>query len=291
LIKLKTNGTEKSGANVIKSKEDLVKQLVSYHTSQSAALQTSTKYIRYFLGAGGAYKMISTELGVITTEATSVQGVGAPKLGLKLTLPAKIPYSFFLQVYHFFKDVYELKGRVEAMVQIYWNRKKKEYFLYCPEQEVTAVHIDFKRNKDLDREHLLVADIHSHNDGPANFSTTDDSDEKEPRVYGVIGRVCSTPEVLFRVSTGDAFANIEMYDIFENPYPTVSYPNEWFEKCKPVTKWVASTYGSCSEEADYLNLDYGWERKFEKSNKWGNENSKYRGDNRRVVGGTEKWWE
>ena len=78
----------------------------------------------------------------------------------------------------FFKEI-NCKHGTEVMVQVYWDKDNKKYFIHCPEQTVSKASISYKRDIELDKKCLLAADFHSHNTMGSFFSGTDDGDEKQ----------------------------------------------------------------------------------------------------------------
>lgn len=127
----------------------------------------------------------------------------------------RIPVSFLYDTIVYFRK--DLKN--EAMVQIYYNKKNKEYFIYKPKiRHVGKGYIEVERNLELDEstDFVLVLDIHSHNTMGAFFSTIDNEDELETRLFGVIG--CLDKEQVslkFRAGANGCFKDLEVKDIFE----------------------------------------------------------------------------
>lgn len=186
------------------------------------------KKINYVLAGNGGVEIRENEIGVFSAVTKKVPGLDPIREGLLMKLP-KIPFAILLQIMSFFKDINNRYG-TEAIVQIYWDRQKKEYFCSCPRQEVSGASVDFKRDKEKEKRYLLVADVHSHNEMGAFFSGTDDRDEKEIRLFGVIGNIRDPlPDVQFRASSGNGSAEISLEDIFETRR---EYPKSWFKQIK-----------------------------------------------------------
>lgn len=124
---------------------------------------------RYLIGKDGLYKVGIGKFGSFARKVEKLRNSPYIKEGFKVNLP-KIPYSIYQMIINFFKAV-EKKHNAEVMVEIWWDKTKKEYFVYCPEQEISEVSIDYKKNKDLllNDNYILVMDIHSHNFMPAFF--------------------------------------------------------------------------------------------------------------------------
>lgn len=198
-------------------------------------LSISDKPFRYAMTGSGVVKVVSNKIGLFAVHTDNVPGLPIINEGLVLALP-KIPYKMLLQTISFFKEVMRKYNNAEAMVQFYYDDVKKEYILFCPDQEVSGARVSFKRSAEMDDTHTLVMDIHSHNTMGAFFSTIDNADEKENRIFGVIGKLNQQPpEMKFRISVGGEFKEIDMFEIFENPYAEVDFPSEWLNKCSPPT--------------------------------------------------------
>ena len=222
----------------------LKEQLTSFHHSLEDALK-SDKTTRYVTSADGIMEVRSNEIGVFIVKASKIAGAEKIKEAFTLNLPKKIPYEIFLQTISFFRGVADRFSNSEAALQIFWDRSKEEYFVYCPKQEVAGSTVDFTRDPVMEQEHLLVMDIHSHNTMGAFFSATDNKDEKETRLFGVIGKIKDeVPEFKFRaVCAGNHIDNIKLFDIFENPFDDVAVPNEWYDQVSKKVYTHVNTVG------------------------------------------------
>lgn len=207
----------------------LQEQLTSFHQSLDDALK-SDKATRYVTSTNGLMEVRNNDIGVFIVKTDKIAGAEKIQESFTLNLPKKIPYEIFLQAISFFRGVADRFSNAETALQIFWNRSKEEYFVYCPKQEVTGATVDFTRDPVLEQEHLLVMDIHSHNTMGAFFSATDNKDEKETRLFGVIGKIRDEmPEFKFRaVCAGNHIDNLSLFDIFENPFGDVNVPDDWY---------------------------------------------------------------
>lgn len=215
----------------------------------------SKKPVAYVMDdEGSVYQVRNTANGTFVAKAKKVPGakkieegfIRNPEMGL-------IPFEFFLQIVSFFRDVCAEFADDESMLQVYFDKIKKEYFLVCPEQTTTKTHITFLHDKALQNNEnmVYVMDIHSHNSMSAFFSGTDDASEQETRLYGVVGRLDKEiPEYKFRISVEGDFIPMTIFDFFERPqvrheisgisiskdalesdlfFPQVEYPSDWLE--------------------------------------------------------------
>lgn len=202
---------------------------------------------RYLIGKDGLYKVGIGKFGSFARKVEKLRNSPYIKEGFKVNLP-KIPYSIYQMIINFFKAV-EKKHNAEVMVEIWWDKTKKEYFVYCPEQEISEVSIDYKKNKDLllNDNYILVMDIHSHNFMPAFFSATDNRDEKDTRFFGVVGSLHrSKPEFSFRMGVRGQFKTVEFNELFEKHSLMTKkgyFPQEWLNQIK-VSKFSLSSLPS-----------------------------------------------
>lgn len=204
--------------------------LCSYHIGLDDAA-VSDKPIKFVLSGNGLKKIVTNRVGSFIISAEEVPGLETITEGVLLSTP-RIPYILLLRTISFFREVMAKFNNSEAMVQFYYNVEDNQYILHCPEQEVSGASISFKRDEDMDKNHLLVLDVHSHNTMGAFFSAVDDADEKETRLFGVVGQLDKDqPAMKFRMGVGGIFRELNIFDIFENPFEDVSFPDEWLTKC------------------------------------------------------------
>lgn len=104
---------------------------------------------------------------------------------------------------------------LEAAAQIFWNREKKEYFCHIPKQVPQKYHVDIERSIEIEIQHLLVMDIHSHHGMAPRFSNIDDADELETRLYAVVGWIPDTPGISTRASCSGKFIPLNPRHLFK----------------------------------------------------------------------------
>lgn len=195
----------------------------------------------YVIGSDGLYMVRKNKIGLFTTriaetEKTTkiplVENGKQPVEGFTMALERKIPHQFLLQTVAFFKKVLREKAGAEAVVQIFYNEEEKEYFFHIADQGVSGGAARMDRNAELEAQHVLVADIHSHNHMGAFFSGTDNRDEKEARIYGVMGKVGTPwPDMQFRAGDGNGgWIQLHAFDVFETPDVEVEIPEEWMTR-------------------------------------------------------------
>ena len=216
----------------------------------------------YVIAQDGLYLIRKNRVGLFVTHLANTKHPiplvhldRQPVEGFYMTIQNKIPYEYQLKTVAFFRRVYLEKKGAEAVVQIFYNRTTEEYFFHVDQQGVSGGGAEMDRNAELETEHVLVADIHSHNSMGAFFSPTDNRDEKEARVYGVMGRFDRPwPEIKFRAGNGQGtWLELSEFGIFQTPdVGTVEVPDEWMDKVhKPSDYRKKSNYYKAHGKQQY----------------------------------------
>ncbi len=124
----------------------------------------------------------------------------------------KIPYGILLDVVAFFKK----NPLKEAAAQVFYDVNTRKYEIYYPEQKVTFASVVFTRSHDMERDKVLVMDIHSHGTMNAFFSSVDDNDEKGTRLFMVYGNL-DKKEITYKLRAGIAgnYKMLKLNDVFE----------------------------------------------------------------------------
>lgn len=187
---------------------------------------------------GRVYERRVTGAGEFITPAGGAACLDDIRPGFAPALP-RIPCALMDQAAALFRRLMHMgrDGRpLEALVHIYWEREERRFFLRVPTQ---AVGKDFVRavldDAPLDNgRYLHYADLHSHNDMPARFSSVDNRDERANRVYMVMGRLDHYyPELSVRVCSGGHFCQIPPEQVLEPP-PEAAFPPEWLDRIHPA---------------------------------------------------------
>jgi len=184
---------------------------------------------------GRVYERRITGAGEFITPAENVTLLDHIRAGFSPALP-RIPYALMEQARGLFRSLMDAgyKGSpVEALVHIYWDKAREEFFIHVPNQTVGKESVEAVLGEDdlLDEERYLhYADLHSHNDMPAKFSKTDDRDERANRIYMVMGRLDRYyPELSVRICNGGRFCHIPAEQVIE-PMPDAGFPVEWLDR-------------------------------------------------------------
>jgi PRTRC genetic system protein A len=230
---------------------EAMSMFMSKHTSLEDAAK-SDKQLKYVMGSDGVYVLRDTGVAVVTFKADSVPTTDTIKEGIVLKIP-KIPYKLYLQTVAFFRQVMKDFSNAEAMVKIMWDEENKRHFIYVPKQTVGQASVEYHYDEELLAKYSIVADIHSHNTMGAHFSTTDDNDDKEPRISGVIGKLDeATPQYKFRVSLGKKHKELSLEDVFDIE-PAVKFPKEWLKNVSKAPVASVPTIFSTSGYENNLN--------------------------------------
>lgn len=149
----------------------------------------------------------------IPVAAADVPGLANVDAGIELLVP-KIPRAYLVRVFEFARRACVLAAApVEYLCYLAWNGQSWEYLEPVQEASATSVR---PAGPGLDDHARATVEIHSHHEMPARFSATDDADEATGfRIYGVVGRIFSQPEVSLRVGCHGHFLPIAVDDLFE----------------------------------------------------------------------------
>jgi hypothetical protein len=142
----------------------------------------------------------------------------------------------------FFDRVYQLYG-AEALVLLLWNQRRKRYKVWVPRQEATvweslngvrtALDVTYELPVPFPKDHVLVADIHSHCDFAAGASATDKFDERfRDGVHAIVGRIDEREPPEFRVEISIAGSRFQMrFDQMFRGYQRRRHrvPAQWME--------------------------------------------------------------
>lgn len=198
-----------------KMREQMVAAMVAHYTKVPEEYE---KQINIVTQADGVYEVRINRIGEFITKTASVKipgGESKLKQGFVYKLPRKIPLSFLLHTIDFFKVVNTHYGS-EAYQQYFWDEESGKFFMHYPIQDCSGGHVDYTRDPELEQNKLLIMDIHSHNTMGAFFSGVDDADEKENRIFGVIGKVTQKiPDMKFRISSAGKHVIIHPLKIFD----------------------------------------------------------------------------
>lgn len=175
---------------------------------------------------GKVYEIRNTEMGRFITPVSGCDMLSDIRAGFIPALPF-IPMYMMMEIVAFFRYYMHNGVDKEVLVNVYWDKLGKMFFIDAPEQTVTKASVDSRINEDYtDDRYIHYMDIHSHNSMKPFFSEVDDNDEKATRLYTVIGNLHEYfPDVRTRISNGGKYCEIDPAEVFE--LVARQFPNEW----------------------------------------------------------------
>ena len=183
-----------------------------------------TSVNNYFIQGNGLYLIHKNKIGLFGRKVSDFDIPGLPNqlpspCFIKLYLP-KMPFTIYQQIVTFFKAIMVKEDESEAFLQVYWNLEEQKYEIHVPEQIVSKGHVSYDATKNLNKlfpkKYIFVFECHSHNTMGAFWSSVDDADEKETRLYGVFGCLNTAEhQTKFRVMVNGVAINLEYNHIFD----------------------------------------------------------------------------
>ena len=129
--------------------------------------------------------------------------------------PTPIPAYLFELGLRWFQETPD----TERFFAVRWDGDA--YRVVVPEQAGTTASLTYEPPAGV------VAEFHSHGNGRAFFSGTDDRDEQGFRIYGVVWRTGDPkPELSLRVGVYGHFAPVQWPQVFDGPDPGVQLMDE-----------------------------------------------------------------
>lgn len=173
----------------------------------------------------------------------------------------KIPVELLSQIGSWFQDIAK-ETSDEAMAHILWNKTTKAYEIGIPTQAVAGAAVDYKFDDVCDH-HVIVLDIHSHNNMGSFWSGRDDTDDgKGIWISGVLGTLGTKPSISLRYSDRGIFIKTTFEDVFSKPFSEVDFDAEY-----PKDAWSAKVslrkITVPSYKAQQVNYDYTYDH-----NRW-----------------------
>jgi len=166
------------------------------------------------IGTGDAYTYLIANDGVYIAADNERVHAKIPVADCEIRGLSRIEPVFYLKhgkipaiLFELALNTFLAEPGKEHYLGIVW--RDGEYHLLSPQQEGKAARVEYQC---LDN---AVLDLHSHCGMPAHFSGTDDKDETGFRIYGVIGRLNKTTEVLFRVGVYGYFYYLKWDEVFD----------------------------------------------------------------------------
>ncbi len=183
---------------------------------------------------GNVYEVRANKIGTFIAKTDNVTILDKVRAGFIPALP-KIPYKILEDIISFFKSYITYHSEFEALAYIYWSVSDFKYYVYVPKQKVSKTSVDSTLPEMDEEKFPLVMEIHSHNTMPAVFSQIDNHDERQTRLYAVVGRLDNLfPDIKVRCSVGGKFVEINPSDVFESI--NSDFPNEWKDSVESIKR-------------------------------------------------------
>jgi len=128
----------------------------------------------YIIAKGGIYLKKKLDLVSSLTPVDKISFLEDIPTFAALDIP-KIPVKIFGGIVGFFRHIEKLY-KSEAIVLLYYNKNKKTYKIYVPEQEVSGASLSYTGEHTI-KDYILIGSIHSHSSMSAFHSGTDVGDE------------------------------------------------------------------------------------------------------------------
>ena len=179
-------------------------KMVGYLTKYPDGLSGERgQYYTYTLASNGLF--IETESPIISVRIPiaecDVRGLAPLEMKVTLTY-GSIPQRFW----DLALDTFLAEPDKESYVAI---TADAGYHFYSPVQDKNGGSVTYEVGQ------KVVLDLHSHGKGGSFFSTTDNKDEAGLKLYGVVGKLNTTPVVKLRVGVYGYFYPLFWKDIFD----------------------------------------------------------------------------
>ena len=188
----------------------------AYLTATSARpLPPADKAVAYVLAGNGVFKVARRRWMTAWIPLARCRVAGLPAVEPGLACRFRVPGEI---LGHILEDARLATSRAtnagiatpgEAMYFVHLDEQDRVR-LEKPEQVGTGARVRYKANG----AGSVVMEIHSHHEMAAQFSSTDDADETGFRLYGVVGRIFTRPEVALRVGVYGDFLRVGVGEVF-----------------------------------------------------------------------------
>lgn len=191
--------------------------LVNYRLYHGGELPPPTGLYEYVLAANGVFVRavragLYACIPVAHTARSSVRGLAEIETTVVLTSTARFPRDLM----HAILDYARARSPLENLT---WAEVAGDQWrAWEPFQLRTSASVRPVDPFDPIGARALL-DLHSHHEMDAFFSTQDDRDESSTfRLYGVLGKVSTAPEIILRVGIYGHFYDLDPGDYLELPY-------------------------------------------------------------------------
>lgn len=190
--------------------------LVTYHVYTSEPLPPNNALAyQYILAGNGLFIRADTPLfsARICLRTAIVRGLPPLIPHWQMKVP-RIPGELLYTVYQDAVQARQSNGTLrEVLYQFHHNGAR--VLLKKPRQHGSAAAVIAAGSPDP----AILCDLHSHGNMAAFFSTTDNADEQGLRLYAVIGRLDTRPEIRLRLGLYGYWHALPVTAVFTHPGP------------------------------------------------------------------------
>ncbi len=164
------------------------------------------EFYSYVLAGNGLFIQTANQylVGAIPIALAPVRGLKEKAAEFRMLAPRIPAHLLDLAV-----SIMSVDPTRERYVAIVW--RDRDWRMVMPEQIADQASVTYHRVPDA------VVELHSHGQGPAFFSATDNTDEQGFCIYGVVGSLCGASPAVLRLRLGiyGYFMSVSLDDVFD----------------------------------------------------------------------------
>lgn len=192
----------------------MLDNIVTYHVHRNISLPPNNALAyQYVLAAGGIYLRAANRFFdvLLPLGRSPIRGLASlqPHFRLKVL---RLPGRLLAAVLHDARRVRGTNGGLrEALYHFHHDGVRMR--VLKPPQRATATSVVGAEGNASD----VILDLHSHGNMSAFWSGTDNGDEQGFRVYGVLGRLDTAPEIRLRLGVYGYWFPLPLHVLFDGP--------------------------------------------------------------------------
>jgi PRTRC genetic system protein A len=174
----------------------LFPNLVTHHVYNDCGLPPyDAQAYQYILAGNGVFVRTETPFfeAIIPVVACTVRGLPSLQFRFRLKV-SRIPGRLLTTALAVARRARRLDGELNEVLY-HFHHQGQTVQLKRPRQRATRTSIIAPGSNDQ----AILCELHSHGEMPAFFSRTDDADEQGARIYAVVGRLDTAPEIRVRL--------------------------------------------------------------------------------------------
>ena len=190
--------------------------LVTYHVHKCDPLPANNALAyQYILAGNGLFIRAETHFfeAILPIASCTVRGLASLRRHFRLKVP-RIPARLLDTILTDARRARQPGGGLnEVLYQFHHHGQTVQ--VKKPAQQATAVSVSTTEGNDK----CILCDLHSHGNMRAFFSQTDNADEQAAKVYAVIGKLDSVPEIRLRVGVYGYWMALPLTAVFTDSGP------------------------------------------------------------------------